>query len=115
MLRVRITLNADRMELRATGHASGKPGENIACAAGTVLIRTAARWLSSRSDVTIGGSAPHEGELRFHASLRRNGPEAETSSGVISNLVEYLAQGFRDLEQEYPADVRLELLQGTDP
>lgn len=71
MLRVRIELARDgsAMALAATGHARGKVGENIACAAGTLLVRTAAKWLSGRADIRINGSAPHEGALSFSAVL----------------------------------------------
>ncbi len=110
MLRIRLELDSGGTTLRlaAVGHARGKPGENLACAAATVLIRTAARWLNSLDDVQMTGRAANEGELSFSASSKGATNGRTDCASVLANLYGYLATGLGDLAREFPEDVSVE-------
>ncbi|KKL15939.1 hypothetical protein LCGC14_2500580 [marine sediment metagenome] len=68
MIELRINLHRDGClkGFQASGHAgSGKKGEDIVCAAVTVLLRTAARLISGEKGLETGGEALRPGEMTF--------------------------------------------------
>ena len=89
--------------MAAQGHSKlGKAGENIVCAAATVLIRTAARLLESDKEVEISGGADKRGSLDFVVETIGNG-----KSGYVKTVGEFLLQGLSDLQREYPRECAL--------
>lgn len=98
MMSVSVSLDADgRLErLEASGHADGGArGANLACAAATALLRTAAEVLHHRVGVVCVGEAPGEGELTF--TVRSVDPGARE---WLLGVTDFLIQGCRRLQTE---------------
>ncbi len=102
MLRVLLAVSRDRLLRRfeATGHAGGDPGRNIACAAATVLLRTAGRECAAHG-LVAQGSAAGPGEMAM--VLTGRDVEDEWLRGVTDLLV----RGMSDLEREFPDQITL--------
>ncbi len=87
----------------ASGHAMrGGLGNNLVCAAFTVLARTAYESLSALPGWELDVEAPEPGVLRFRTRLRGQGG-AERAAG----LTDFLLAGISGLEREYPGELRL--------
>jgi uncharacterized protein YsxB (DUF464 family) len=91
---------------RALGHAEGAVGSNIACAAVTTLLRTAARLCAERG-IVEDGEASGPGEMRVVLSRRAEG----VSSGWLGGVTEFLLRGLGDLQGEYPGEVAMRIAQ----
>jgi uncharacterized protein YsxB (DUF464 family) len=107
VIRLSLRLQADGClrSFSATGHAGAGPrGRDVACASVTVLLRTAARLLSSQPDLRVSGQAPAAGDMRLEMELP---PEArrEWVRGVTATLV----AGLTDLDREFPGLLKLEV------
>ena len=93
---------------RVTGHACFisqdeiKPGENVLCAAVSVLLRTAARTLEQHPEIRISGEAPDPGNFWF--KIESWPPEQK---GWLKGLSDFLVTGFSDLKEEYPEMIEL--------
>ena len=82
---------------RVSGHAgAGKRGEDIVCAAVSVLTRTVIRVLSGRKDVTIRGSIPEQGNFWMEAEYRPEGREFLAGAGA------FLMEGLLSVSAEFP-------------
>jgi uncharacterized protein YsxB (DUF464 family) len=77
-------------------------GANIACAAATTLLRTAARVLSSSDEFAVQGSADAPGELCVRVSSRR-----KTGTERLRGITDFLLRGLRDLEAEFPREIAI--------
>jgi uncharacterized protein YsxB (DUF464 family) len=89
---------------KASGHAgAGKPGADIVCAAVSVLMRTAARTLSSRKGIVMRSDAPEPGLLWLEADYTAEG------RGFLFAAGEFLIQGLASVAEEYPAYCRLNI------
>jgi len=82
---------------RVLGHAgAGKRGEDIVCAAVSVLTRTIIRVLSDRKDITIRGSIPGEGNFYLEAEYAPDGREFLAGAGA------FLIEGLLSVSEEFP-------------
>jgi len=82
---------------RVQGHAgAGKKGEDIVCAAVSVLTRTIIRVLSNRKDITIRGSIPGEGNFYLETECAEDGREFLAASGA------FLIEGLLSVSAEFP-------------
>jgi uncharacterized protein YsxB (DUF464 family) len=82
--------------LEASGHMDGgERGENLACAAATALLRTAAEVMHRKSGVLCAGEAPVEGSLIL--TVRSVAPEA---GEWVRGVTDFLIQGCRRLQTE---------------
>jgi uncharacterized protein YsxB (DUF464 family) len=93
----------------AKGHAGAvTPGDNIACAAATVLLRTAGR-VCAEHGVPYDGGAGGPGEMRLVVSL-----EASSEVGWLRGVTDYLVRGMKDLQDEFPNEIilRVEMTEG---
>lgn len=107
MLQVRIRLSEDGVirSLDAAGHLpGGTRGENLACAAATTLIRSAARFIVGCEGVQSQGRAEARGSLSFRIS------------DIQDSYVEYIRgagdlviQGLQDLDAEAPGAISLKI------
>ncbi len=89
--------------MKAEGHAGNViAGNNIICAASTVLLRSAYRALSLKSGIKTDITAEIEGELYFRIIDYRV-DHAEWLKGIT----DYLITGLKDLESEFPDSVRI--------
>ena len=107
MIRLSVRLQADGClaGFAASGHAgSGPRGRDLACAAVTVLLRTAARLLAAQSDLRVDGKAAGEGELRLELA-----PPPEARREWVRGVTATLVAGLTDLEREFPGLLKLEV------
>jgi uncharacterized protein YsxB (DUF464 family) len=105
LVRVTVELFPDGClaSFRAEGHAEGgSHGANLACAAVTQLLRTAARLLCSVHGLVKTGGADTPGEM--HIELSR---DFTTDREWLRGVTDFLLRGIRDLEAEFPAEVVL--------
>lgn len=102
VLRITLAVSRDGLLRRfeATGHAGADLGRNIACAAATVLLRTAGRECTARG-IVESGSADQPGEMAM--ALNRSGRHAEWLRGVT----DFLRRGMGDLQKEFPDKIAL--------
>lgn len=108
VVRVRIRLGPDGSIRRvdAEGHAGTEAaGSNPACAAVTVLLRTAYETLAGYPGVDVTGEAPAPGSLSFNVK-KVDAAVAEKARGVG----DFLLTGLSSVEREYPGRVHVELL-----
>lgn len=89
---------------KASGHAkAGKTGEDIVCAAVSVLMRTAFAVLSNREGITLRVDAPERGQMRLEADYEAEGKNFLYASGV------FLIEGLRSVAQEYPQNCKIKI------
>lgn len=107
MINARLVLDPDGRPLRfeAVGHSErGGRGNDIVCAAFSVLARSAYEALSGLPGAAVEGSAPARGELSF--SVRHLPAEAgERAAGIA----DFLLAGISGLEREFPGEVGLSI------
>ncbi len=107
MIRLSVRLRADGClaGFAATGHAGAGPkGRDLACAAVTVLLRTAARLLSAQPDLRVSGQTPTEGVMRLALE-----PPPEARREWVRGVTATLVAGLADLDREFPGRLKLEV------
>jgi uncharacterized protein YsxB (DUF464 family) len=103
-LRVDLALSPDGLLRRfeARGHAGVvRSGSNIACAAATVLLRTAGR-VCAEHGVPHEGGAGVRGEMKLVVA-----PGASSEIGWLRGVTDYLVRGMNDLQDEFPKEIAL--------
>jgi len=89
---------------KAEGHAGTiMSGCNVACAAVTVLLKTAYEVAASYHGVVVSGRAPAPGSLSFE--IGRYPPAAAER---LKGVGDFLSIGLSGIEREYPGLVELE-------
>ena len=114
MLTVLLEISPDGLlrRLQASGHAGRDAGRNIACAAATVLLRTAGRECTARGMVAGGGSGAR-GEMAMEVA-------AGAADGAwLKGVTDFLMRGMSDLAREYPDQIAFrvettEVVHGTE-
>ena len=87
---------------RAAGHAgAGRTGNDVVCAAVSVLMRAAVRALSGREGITVRCEAPEPGFLFLEADCAAEGREFLFAAGV------FLLEGLASVAEEYPEHCNL--------
>ena len=82
---------------RVSGHAgAARRGEDIVCAAVSVLTRTSIRVLSGREGITIRGSIPEQGSFWMETEYSREGREFLAAAGA------FLVEGLLSVSAEFP-------------
>lgn len=104
---IRVTIETDGggvlRKVSADGHSLAfEIGQNIVCAAATMLLRTAARLLGSTEGIEVSGGAPERGRLDFEISVLD-----ESKRGYTKTVGDFLVQGMSDLEREFPGECAL--------
>jgi len=107
-LEIRLDHQGALQGFSVSGHAgSGPRGEDLACAAVSVLFRTAARVLQLQPDIRIRGSAPDSGRIELEIeelpALKRQ---------WLIGLTDFLIRGARDLQEENPKAISLRMIEG---
>ena len=104
MIQILLVRAQGRLALSAKGHALyGKKGQDIVCAAVTVLARTAAQTLGSRPGIAFEGALPNRGELSFEARALEDSAKAG-----LDFAADFLQKGFEGLSKEFPQNVQFE-------
>jgi uncharacterized protein YsxB (DUF464 family) len=89
---------------KALGHAgAGKAGNDIVCAAVSVLMRTAIATLSGRKGIEIRGGAPEPGFLWLEADYTAEGREFLAAAGA------FLIEGLTSVAGEFPKNCRINI------
>jgi len=90
---------------KASGHAgAGKAGNDIVCAAVSVLMRTACSILSGRKGIVLHYGAPEKGQMWLNVDYKADGKDFLNTSGL------FLIEGLRSVAQEYPKNCKLDLV-----
>lgn len=97
-----------RMDL--SGHAGyWEGGDDPACAAITLLVRSVARLVASLDDWTVNGEARKPGALSMEIEKR-----PMDSDVWLRGVTDTLLQGLGDISQEYPNSINLKLEKMND-
>jgi len=89
---------------KASGHAgAGKTGNDIVCAAVSVLMRTAVNVLSGKKGITIHNDAPEKGQLYMEVDYEAEGKDFLFAAGV------FLIEGLKSVAQEFPKNCILKV------
>ena len=89
---------------RVQGHAgSGVRGEDIVCAAVSVLTRTIIRVLSDRNGISIRGSIPEQGNFTMEADYTPEAREFLDAAGT------FLIEGLNSVSAEFPDYCRVNI------
>jgi hypothetical protein len=90
---------------KALGHAkAGKSGEDIVCAAVSVLIRTACNILSGREGIKLRCGAPEKGHVWLEADYEGCGKDFLHTAGI------FLIEGLSSVAREYPENCKLNIV-----
>jgi uncharacterized protein YsxB (DUF464 family) len=86
------------------GHGdAGKAGDDVVCAAVSVLIRTALRVLSDKPGIEIRGGAPERGALWMEADYTPEGRDFLSAAGF------FLTEGLRSVTEDYPRQCNMNI------
>jgi uncharacterized protein YsxB (DUF464 family) len=99
MIRVDMVLDGEGLlkSCRVQGHAgAGSRGNDIVCAAVSVLTRTVVRVLSERKDITLRGSIPEQGDFWLETECAAGGKEFLAGAGA------FLVEGLLSVSAEFP-------------
>jgi len=105
VLTVRVELSRSRLLRRfdAVGHAGAGLGRNIACAAATVLLRTADHACRDLGMVERRAAA-RSGELAVHLRKATDGRDE-----WLRGVTDFLVRGMSDLQLEFPDQIALQV------
>ena len=107
-IEIRLDQRGALLGFTVSGHAGSAPkGEDLVCAAVTVLFRTAARLLQLQPDIRIRGDASDSGRMQ----LRIEQLPAEKRQW-LDGLSDFLLRGSRDLQEESPKAIALNVIEG---
>jgi uncharacterized protein YsxB (DUF464 family) len=97
---VRVEAALDRTGLfracRVEGHAGTGQRGRVACAAVSVLVRTALRTLSGRKGIAVRGDAPERGLLWMEVDYTEEGREFLAAAGT------FLIEGLVSVSEDFP-------------
>lgn len=97
-IRVRLDSLGCLREFQASGHAgAARAGEDIVCAAATVLLRTCAQLASSALGGAADARAPEPGRMRL---LLGSVPPERVE--WLHGITDFLLAGITGLQKEYP-------------
>jgi len=90
---------------KAVGHAgAGKSGNDIVCAAVSVLLRATLSTLSGKKGIKVQSGAPERGQLWLEVDYEAKGKDFLLAVG------EYLINGLSSVAQEYPKNCKLKIV-----
>lgn len=98
----------------ANGHSGfAKKGQDIVCAAVTVLLRTTLAVLETDSRIIVKTEIPKQGMLTFCVLEKTDEPDSTsaktpaTKSSLLTYAGIFLEKGIKTLQNEYPKHVSL--------
>jgi len=107
-IEIRLDQRGALLGFAVSGHAGSAPkGEDLVCAAVTVLFRTAARLLQLQPDIRIRGNASENGRMELRIEEL---PAAKRQ--WLAGLSDFLIRGSRDLQEENPKAIALSVIEG---
>ncbi len=104
---------------KANGHADfSKKGFDIVCSAVTVLLKTAGSLLSHMENVTFMADASSRGQLFFELypkiDISEDKKESLETRVRLKCIADFIQEGIRSVQEEYPENVRLTLVTSAD-
>ena len=111
MVTVELTArsNGAFVSCASEGHAGcGTAGNDLLCAAVSMLLRTTASALEETADMSVVATAPQRGAFAFSASGMTNTDVADSQLVFVYTL---LRSGLRALEREYPGHICVKEIQ----
>jgi uncharacterized protein YsxB (DUF464 family) len=106
-VRIRLCFHPDGViqSAIAEGHAGTDPGgSNVACAAVTVLLRTAYETVAGYDGVTVSGRAPAPGFLSFQVGRYPPG-----TVDRLKGVSDFLVVGLSGVQRDYPGLIDLNI------
>ncbi len=98
MINIAVKSREDTIEINAQGHANAAPkGEDVVCAAATILIRTLAKTLET--------AVP--GMVKANVEDGRASISVTGYDPVAAVAVETVCTGFRLLQEQYPEHIKI--------
>ena len=104
-MEVKVSFGSDGIlsRVEAKGHAGSDPsGTNPACAAATILLRTAFETLATTPGVEASGEAPSPGLLSFTVKLY---PVEAVQR--MHGIGDFLLAGLSGVERDYPGKIHV--------
>jgi uncharacterized protein YsxB (DUF464 family) len=87
------------------GHAEAGPkGQDIVCAAVSVLTRTALAILSDREGITVHGKAPRRGIITLETEALNGAGRA-----FLAAAGTFLIEGLKSVAEEYPKNCTMKI------
>lgn len=77
-------------------------GENVACAAATILLRTTGR-LCTQHGVAAAGGRGDPGEMALEVA------QDSADQGWLRGVTDFLLRGMKDLKDEFPREIVLQV------
>ena len=104
MIKIQLVNGRSFLSCKAEGHALfDKKGQDIVCAAATILLRTAAQTLEKRPGISFSGEEPVKGRLAFEAKA-----DKDSAKNELKFAADFLQKGFESLAKEFPQNVQFE-------
>ncbi len=94
--------------VKAKGHASySSKGNDIVCAAITILLRTAIDVLEKTEGISLSIDSSSRGNLAFCVEDAKENTLNEVLKSRLICVGDFLRQGIKSLAQEFPKNVQL--------
>lgn len=109
---IEVIYDCAKFDLRVTGHAGAAPrGEDLVCAAATMLVRTFAQnaKVMDHAGIVSGVQIELE-EGNAHVCCK----PAKKYRAVASAVLQGICIGFEMLEKEYPEYLKFKAVEGTN-
>jgi uncharacterized protein YsxB (DUF464 family) len=89
------------------GHAGAGPlGDDVVCAAVSILIRTAFRTLSGRDGITLRGGAPERGVFKMEIDYDKV-PAGARGAAFLDAAGAFLLDGLESVSALYPEHCKM--------
>lgn len=95
----------------AQGHADfASRGNDIVCAAETILLRTAMQLLEASAGIDFCADTKKRGFLEFRACVSQHASLSQKSAWGerLFCIADFLSTGLQSLKEEYPLHIRVE-------
>ena len=103
---IRLDPNQCLKRIKAAGHSeTGAYGENIVCAAVTIILKTGANILFLDKKLETSGNADKPGKMSF--SVTKIQPEKRE---WVKGITDFLLAGLSDLKSQFPDEISLEIV-----
>ena len=116
MIRVVLECLSDGalLSCKAQGHSMFAPaGQDIVCAAASVLLRTALSVLKDTSGFTVKTDKPKRGMLSFYVDcIQKDGAVGHRE--ILIYTAVFLQKGLSALQAEYPSHLSLQVVCARD-
>jgi hypothetical protein len=109
MIKAKLVLNKGLLTAcRISGHAgAGKQGNDIVCAAVSVLARTAYKVLAAREGIAVVGGNPERGEFWMEADC--TALHDNENKAFLAGVGTFLEEGLLSVSAEFPENCQVSI------